>query len=309
MKSKEIEICRNAFSLAQRNLEKSQKQTEVFKNLQKIIPAEILEQIESPKKPLHCIFVISSDFDLVAGIASYIYHVYASGSFTHLSYSGYTDQQIISDLFPPSPPNKFRLDHYLKGRTLFISGLGNNHRLVFKRLLGVFREINFSNPYKKEFGFLIISVEDIALIPQELMNLSDMIGIKSAKKDLPAGTPESIPEDTSSYLLNNTNYLHIGRTPIKLAPSHADFLRFMVNESKGSFLELQYILTYHYGIETMNKMTLSKDERRPFDKEANKINTQCKKALQKDLIKSLGDKKYTLSINIKLPKNSPKDSP
>lgn len=84
----------------------------------------------------------------------------------------------------------------------------------------------------------------------------------------------------------------------------------MIKElERNSNLELQHILTYHYGNDTRNKIRLTKKERQPFDKEKNKINNSCKKALKKDLIRCLGDKKYTLSTKIKLPKNSPKDSP
>lgn len=295
MKSKEIEICRNAFSLAQRNLEKSQKQTEVFKNLQKIIPAEILEQIESPKKPLHCIFVISSDFDLVAGIASYIYHVYASGSFTHLSYSGYTDQQIISDLFPPSPPNKFRLDHYLKGRTLFISGLGNNHRLVFKRLLGVFREINFSNPYKKEFGFLIISVEDIALIPQELMNLSDMIGIKSAKKDLPASTQQDIQKITALFYDDAKSILFLDDEKCcELTKDEQALVDYLRQDSQ----HFSDIITHFQSLKEYSNTNWSRGN---FDNLQSDLKRKTVKELGVKLIQNLkrGSGKYGLFVKIK----------
>lgn len=123
-------------------------------------------------------------------------------------------------------------------------------------------------------------------------------------------TPEAIPEE-NNYLLDSANYLHIGRIPIKLAPSCADLLRFIIRELKDNdSLELQYILAYHYGDEgTMSKMTLSKNERQPFEKEKYKINSLCKKILKKNLIKSLGNKKFTLSLNIKLPENSPKDFP
>ncbi|GAN35153.1 MAG: hypothetical protein DYG83_05415 [Candidatus Brocadia sp. AMX2] len=125
-------------------------------------------------------------------------------------------------------------------------------------------------------------------------------------------TTTNTTEDTqgNSYLLDNANTLHIGEETIRFQPSRADLLRFMIRETGSEkFLELQYILTYHYGIDTMSKTTLSKKERQPFEKEKNAINKLCKEALQKDLIVSLGDKKYTSSINIKLPKNSPKDFP
>jgi hypothetical protein len=141
----------------------------------------------------------------------------------------------------------------------------------------------------------------------EPVDLSKVINLEPEKPGVSVETPKDTLEE-SSYLLDNANYLHVGKTPIKLQPAHADLLRFMVKELKGNSLDLQYILTYHYGIETMNKIRLSKEERQSFDRETNKVNSLCKKALKKNLIKSLGDKKFTLSVNIKLPKNSPKDS-
>lgn len=275
----------------------------VFGQLEKGLNDSLVDRIKYIEK--RCILLIGSDKDLIRKLACLIYYYSDTLGFHHVDC---LNERNIDD----------KLTQFKRG-TVFLEDIDGKDLPLIKRIdtkIAGFLNAGLGLPYTfngiektTPQGQLIISASDADNLPQYFTSKFNIIPLEPAKKDLPAGTPESIPEDTSSYLLNNTNYLHIGRTPIKLAPSHADFLRFMVNESKGSFLELQYILTYHYGIETMNKMTLSKDERRPFDKEANKINTQCKKALQKDLIKSLGDKKYTLSINIKLPKNSPKDSP
>ncbi|MBI2471364.1 MAG: hypothetical protein HYV59_09005 [Planctomycetes bacterium] len=230
METEEVEICREAFVFAQRNLKAIPQRrviskvdvykgsitvnqpiptynikqvpeaVEVFKKLPGVVPTGIIEQVKNLKSPLHCIFIVGNDFDLIAGIASYIYYVHASGSFTHLSYSGYTDQEIISDLFSPSPPNEFRLEYYLRGRTLFISGLGNKHQSVFERLLGTFRALGLSNPYKKDFGFLVIGVEDVALIPQELTNLSDVID-SLEKQGAVKQTEAKIKYDQDRYIL------------------------------------------------------------------------------------------------------------
>lgn len=160
-------------------------------------------------------------------------------------------------------------------------------------------------------GRLIISVSDTDDLPQYFTSKFDVIALEPERQDIPTTTPKGTPEEKSNYLLDNADYLHIGKTPIRLTPSHADLLRFMTRELKDNdFLELQYILAYHYGdMETMSRMTLSKRERQPFEREKYKINSLCKKSLKRDLVKSLGNKKFTLSLNIKLPKNSPKDSP
>lgn len=193
MEPEEIEVYRKAFTFVQRNRQETEA-VGVFEKLSKIIPDSIIEQVKNIKSPIHCIFIKNDDYDLTLGIVSHIYNTRSNGSFTHLSYSGYTDQEVISGLFPPSPPNKFKLDYYLRGRPLFISGLGNNHQLVFERLLGAFREINFSNPYKKDFGYLVISIKDTTLIPQELIKLSDVIAFerKNQKKGFPASTQQNI---------------------------------------------------------------------------------------------------------------------
>lgn len=107
----------------------------------------------------------------------------------------------------------------------------------------------------------------------------------------------------------DANHLRIGdKTPIKLPPSNAELVRFMAKEMarlKREFLELQHILACHYGESSaMNKILLAKEDRRLFDREVSSINKRCR-----GLIKSLGDKKYTLSIKVILPKNSSNYSP
>ncbi len=78
----------------------------------------------------------------------------------------------------------------------------------------------------------------------------------------------------------------------------------MAKELKNNkCLDISDILCYHYGNDVRSKMTLSKEERKPFDNEASKINKKCYKMLKRDLIESLGNKKFTLSLSVVVQKS------
>lgn len=263
--------------------------------------------------PLRFILLVGVDDELPYDIANYILgHRYQNGYLRCIDYPSETD--IVEHI------SQMRF-----GTVLLLRGLEKASQVALIPIIRKIESVIYDHNEKPkplviegkavpcdEFGTLIINTSNPNIIPEHIKEYFEVISIEP---ETPASTPEkqtpaSTPKE-NSCVLDNANYLHIDGEPVKLSPVCADLLRFITRELKDNdFLELQYILAYHYGdIEAMSKMTLSKNERQPFEKEKYKINSLCKKILKKDLIKCLGDKKYTLSINIKLPKNSPKDSP
>lgn len=288
------EICRNVFKLVQRNLrvlkagqkpykiKDDQGAVEVFKSLQKIIPDGIIRQIEGINKLFHCIFITGADFDLITGIASYIYNTHAARSFTHLSYSGHTNQEIISDLFPPTPT--FKLNYYLRGRTLFISGLGIEHQLVFKRLLGAFREIN--PPIG--LGYLIIDVGNADTLPPGLVSLSDVIRLEPVTQALV--TPKDIHYD------DRKGKLFVDKISANLTPTEKVFFEYFWDHENIT-VTVDDIIEHMI---TSGGASNASWDRGYFGKTLSSVNCKGKSLGVEKLIRNVerGRKEYEISIRV-----------
>ncbi len=163
---------------------------------------------------------------------------------------------------------------------------------------------------------LIVSTDKVGTLPKNLSEQFEIVepNLEPEKQIKTKGIPQTTPgikdtpktEINSELFLENNHHLKIldNNNCIKLTENLAELVRFMARkDQENEGLDLTDILCFHYGNDVRNKMTLSKKDRQPFDKEKKGINDRCEEALKRDLIKSLGGKKFALDFKVILPKN------
>lgn len=284
---------------------------EVFDKLKSVLDDKISYQIDQIKDYNKPILVIGGYRTLTLGVVSYLWYACTKNQpynfilpLKHVEFAGLSEDEVKIRLFRNTPSDKINfldinidadLVHIvLFNGLLFIEKLNSEYTDIFERLAVIKRN-------HKGNGVLVVSTDKKDSLPKDLSQF-EIIFLEPETKDIPASTPEV--ENEQEGLLDNAGCLHVGKGKIKLSPSEADLIRYMAKElKKCDSLDISDILYYHYSVDTRNKMTLSKDERKPFDNEAYKINRKCNDTLKKELILSLGNKKYTLSIKVVLPKN------
>lgn len=136
-----------------------------------------------------------------------------------------------------------------------------------------------------------------------LERLDELEKLKYSEKQEQSNGQDTISEG----FLDNTGCLKIGNKKISFTDSEVGLIRYMAKELlalRQEYLELQHILAYLYKVPgAMNKIRLTKNDRGTFDRDNNRINKRCKKHGIENLIKCLGEKRYTLSIKLELSRN------
>lgn len=173
----------------------------------------------------------------------------------------------------------------------------NDNLIYFDKLARIIKRKGAFDNHPSFEWLIVYTSSDPKNFPEGFRDQFTVISLEpeGQKTDLEQNIVES------DGFLDNANYLHVGSEKIRISPSHAELVRYMAKElKKNKCLDISDILFYHYGDDVRNKMILSKKERKPFDNEASKINKKCYKVLKRDLIKSLGNKKYTLSLPVRI---------
>lgn len=204
----------------------------------------------------------------------------------------------------------------IRGDTVFLEGLENlTNGSCAKPLLKAIRDT------KLEFvpcvsGLFIASVGQSGDLPNEIASEFKIVHLLNDESTSLAHRAESKsiavdfqnPEDTKLSLdafLDNTHYLWVGNKKLRLSPSQSQLVRFFAQSKKhGDSISLVEVLLLNYGTDTRSRTRICKKDRIIFDREKSKINKIFSEKFKKDLIMSVGDKFFGLSIRVRLVKKS-----
>lgn len=246
--------------------------------------------------PLHFLMFVGLDGELSYDMANYIlHHRYYNGALRCIDY--HSNEDIVKHLSQM---------HF--GDVFLLNGLEKASTVALIPMVRKIEEIQYnSNNTCDDFGTLIINTINPNVLPEYIRKHFDIITLEPEMQGQANGQ-DAIPEG----FLDDIGWLRIGDIEIPFSDCEARLIRYMVEEMSGldqEYLELQHILAYLYNVDgVINKIRLSKEDRKTFDNDSNRINERCKKYNIEKLIKCLGEKRYTLSIKIKLSRNSQNNS-
>lgn len=302
MKPEEVELCREAFKLYKKGYRiltklgknkgeytayqvRLENETELFEKLKNVIPEGIIKQIDTSNKPSRCTCLIGKDSDLIDGVVSYILHFHDfKARLNYRNYTSVTSVDIETELFK----GYVLVNRYFRGESLFLRGLEDVG--ILRRLVSIIRDYTGRDIH----GFLFVSVENDADLPEEFKSLFDVVELDHTsegdkKKPVTKKKAKMFYDANNGILfLDNKRFLELGRNAnilvetLNKCPQDANGLIDKVNEQN----------TYR------DKFTPWK--RTNFDEQVSRTNKEFDDRFQlgKLFVNSSNEGEYELSVKL-----------
>ncbi len=196
------EYYQNAFEIACNKVgDFDELETNIFLGVMQLIGDNVVDQIESFVASNKGILLIGGDYDMLSGIASYIWyshpllypfkgnvclgHDFEYSRLVHQDFYGYIEEETKASLF--SQPNGL-MNKYQQGTVLFLRDIKFKYTDVLERLARIIRGFKtYSNGGKSDRtrydpNIVILNTKQIDRLPDDFLQMFEVINIRPLKQ-------------------------------------------------------------------------------------------------------------------------------